>query len=109
VCFCTPGPLPPCYSWRDWPTLGTGVATIPAAALGFLLNNFFRSLFGSPLVAAIFLVVNGVLLLVGKRLRRAGHRPLAGLTVAGALFIGICQRAALISGILAAALLRRLF
>ena len=45
--------------------------------LGFLLEKFFRSLFGSPVVAAGFLVVNGILLLLGERLRAGGHRPLS--------------------------------
>ena len=108
------------YFWRDWWMLAIGVlglgsahevresrrvfllivvATIPASVLGFVLNHFFRSLFGSPLVAATFLVVNALVLLLGERLRRSGHRPLSSLTTSDALFIGVCQCAALIPGI----------
>lgn len=108
------------YFWRDWWMLASGVlgladahqnresrrafalivvATIPAVIVGFTLEKFFRGLFGSPMVAAIFLVVNGILLLVGEKLRARGHRPLAGLTMKDALIIGIWQCAALIPGI----------
>ena len=82
------------YFWRDWWTLATGVlgfggahqvgesrrvfvliviATIPAVILGFVAEKFFRGLFGSPMVAAAFLVVNGGLLIFGEKLR--GLRP----------------------------------
>ena len=47
------------------------IATIPAVIVGFLLEKFVRGLFGTPVVAAFFLVVNGLLLLVGERLRGA--------------------------------------
>ena len=46
------------------------VATIPAVIVGFVLEKFVRGLFGSPVIAAAFLVVNG-LLLFGERLRGA--------------------------------------
>ncbi len=50
------------------------VATIPAVIVGFVLEKFVRGLFGSPMIAAAFLVVNGVLLLFGERIRGNGHR-----------------------------------
>ncbi len=108
------------YFWRDWWALATGVlglgsthqvnesrrvfmliviATIPAVILGFLLEHFFRSLFGTPLVAAAFLMVNGGVLLVGEHLRGQGNRPLSSLTVLDSLVIGLCQCGALIPGI----------
>src|SRR5579875_1846378 len=34
--------------------------TVPAGLVGFVLENPLRSLFGSPYVAAVFLIVNGV-------------------------------------------------
>ena len=60
------------------------IATIPAGIMGFVLEHFFRGLFGTPLVAAAFLMVNGLLLLVGERLRagatgRDDLRPLSSL------------------------------
>jgi undecaprenyl-diphosphatase len=67
--------------------------------LGFLLEKFVRGLFGSPVVAASFLVVNGLLLLFGERLRKQGHRPLSSLTILDAVTIGFWQCTALIPGI----------
>lgn len=109
------------YFWRDWWALFTGVlglasphqrsesrrvfllivvATIPAVVVGLVLEKFFRTLFGAPLIAAAFLVVNGLLLIFGERLRaRGGNRPLASLTIADALAIGCWQCTALIPGI----------
>ena len=108
------------YFWRDWWMLFLGVigmaeeimvresrrvfmliviATIPAAIVGFTLEKFVRGLFGSPIIAASFLVVNGLLLLFGERLRNRGHRELSTLTVKDALCIGLWQCTALIPGI----------
>ncbi|MBN9559270.1 MAG: undecaprenyl-diphosphate phosphatase [Alphaproteobacteria bacterium] len=110
------------YFWRDWWALTTGVlgigsahqvgesrrvfllivvATIPAVIVGFLLEKFVRGLFGSPVVAATFLVVNGFLLLFGEKLRGSAdrNRPLSTLTVMDALTIGCWQCTALIPGI----------
>jgi undecaprenyl-diphosphatase len=108
------------YFWRDWWALVTGllgigsghqvkesrrvfllivVATVPAVILGFLLEKFVRGLFGSPVVAASFLVVNGLLLMFGERLRKQGNRPLSSLTVLDAVTIGFWQCTALIPGI----------
>jgi undecaprenyl-diphosphatase len=108
------------YFWRDWWDLARGVlgfganqevndarlafvliviATIPAVIAGFVLEKFVRGLFASPLVAASFLVVNGLLLMLGERLRALGSRPLATLTARDALIIGLWQCTALIPGI----------
>jgi undecaprenyl-diphosphatase len=46
------------------------VATIPAGILGLALEHALRTLFAKPLAAAIFLSVNGLLLIAGERLRR---------------------------------------
>ena len=112
------------YFWRDWWALLTGllgvgdahqvresrrvtwlvvVATIPAVVVGFLLEHFFRRLFGDPVTAAAVLIVNGGLLLLGERLRGgrqgARQRPLSTLSVADALTIGCWQCTALVPGI----------
>ncbi len=76
------------------------VATVPAVIVGFAFEKWFRVLFGTPPVAAAFLIVNGVVLFVGERLRRrAGDKPLAGLSWPAAIMIGVSQCAALIPGI----------
>lgn len=46
------------------------VATIPVGITGLALEHTFRTLFAKPLFAAIFLTVNGLILLAGERLRR---------------------------------------
>jgi undecaprenyl-diphosphatase len=108
------------FFWRDWWSLAVGVlgfasrhqigesrrvfmlivvATIPAVIVGFVLERFFRSLFGTPAVAAMFLMINALLLLAGEKLRGRSHRPLSSLTPMDALTIGVWQCTALIPGI----------
>src|SRR5580692_4702892 len=109
------------YFWRDWIDLGLGligqqgsldaadarrlfglivIATLPAVAVGFVLEKWLRELFGSPVIAAIFLIANGFLLFVGDRLRRGDRgRALESLTWKHALMIGCWQCTALLPGI----------
>ncbi len=109
------------FFWRDWLALILGVlglsgahqnresrrvflliviATIPAVVVGFAAEHYLRGLFASPVIAAAFLAVNGLLLLFGERLRaRSGERVLSSLTITDALVVGIWQCAALIPGI----------
>jgi undecaprenyl-diphosphatase len=78
--------------WRDWVGIVRGfvrslrdrriettyerlawlivLATIPAGITGLLLEHFLRTLFAKPLAAAVFLTVNGLILLAAERLRR---------------------------------------
>ena len=44
------------------------LGTVPAGIVGFLLEHPLRSLFGSPYIAAAFLVVNGAIMYAGERL-----------------------------------------
>ncbi len=106
------------FFWRDWWAITLGVlgigedvaearrvfllmviATIPAVIVGFTLEKLVRGLFGSPLIAAAFLIVNGMVLLFGERLRAKGNRPVSSLTKLDALTIGCFQCLALIPGI----------
>ena len=50
------------------------VATIPAGLAGLLFEHTFRVIFATPKYAAIFLIVNGIVLAAGERLRRRGAR-----------------------------------
>lgn len=81
------------YFWRDWVRIITGfftsirdrdirttdqklawmliVATIPVGITGLLFEHEFRVLFGKPIRAAIFLVINGLILFAGERFRTA--------------------------------------
>jgi undecaprenyl-diphosphatase len=115
------------YFWRDWLFIVQGlvgrggqdspsraearrllglivVATLPAVVIGFALEKLIRGLFASPLLAALFLVVNGFLLLIGDRMRDRGsddgdRQRLGALSWRGALAIGAWQCAAFIPGI----------
>ena len=109
------------YFWRDWWALLIGVlgltrdnaavnearqvfvlivaATLPAVIAGAALEHLLRGLFGAPVIAAVFLAANGVLLLFGERVRSLGHRPLSTLTLRDAVVIGCWQCTALIPGV----------
>lgn len=115
------------FYWRDWmklllALLGMGdpaerqaqrrllvmliVGTIPAALAGALFNHALKVQFAVPALAAIFLIINGVVLLVGDRRRRlkttafgpAVGKPLDELTLVDALIIGASQILALFPG-----------
>jgi undecaprenyl-diphosphatase len=85
------------------------IGTIPAGILGLALEHKLRVLFASPTSAAIFLTINGVLLLAVERFRRRPPRPgdgegdgderIAKMGFRQALGIGAAQALALIPGI----------
>jgi len=98
------------------------IATIPVGITGLLLEHVFRTVFAKPLAAAVFLTINGAILLVGERLRRraelrtnqvvaqrrsvgalaaggTGHRQLQTLDYREAGVIGLFQTLALLAGI----------
>ena len=79
------------YFWRDWARIISGffsslrdrrvettdqrlawmiiLATIPVGIVGLAFEHAFRVIFGKPVYAAIFLAVNGVILIAGERYR----------------------------------------
>jgi undecaprenyl-diphosphatase len=83
--------------------------TIPAGIIGLALEKPLRTLFASPELAAIFLIVNGAALLVFERLRKRppregdhlgdGDERIAQLSWRQAVGVGVSQAAALIPGI----------
>jgi undecaprenyl-diphosphatase len=76
------------------------VGTIPAGILGLVLEHSLRKLFASPTSAAIFLVVNGILLLIFERYRvRAAARIPTRMSWRQAVGVGTSQAAALVPGI----------
>lgn len=80
------------------------LGSIPVGIAGVLLERKLRVLFDKPLAAAAFLCVNGVILLVGERLRRnvgrhARFKRIAAMTPLDALVIGSSQIFALFAGI----------
>ncbi len=108
------------YFWRDWFGFAAAIAgrsktttedrrlfsllvvgSIPAAIVGAVFEHVLRAVFATPTIAAVFLVVNGVILFVAERLRRNGPSvgTLETATFADALLIGMAQATALIPGI----------
>ena len=74
--------------------------TIPAGLVGFIFERGLAANFARPVVASIFLVINGVLLLVGERLRRRrARRAESELSFQQAIAVGTSQVLALIPGI----------
>ncbi|GAY10921.1 undecaprenyl-diphosphate phosphatase [Pseudonocardia sp. N23] len=60
------------------------LATIPVGIAGLALEHTFRTVFSKPVPTAIFLVLNGILLLVGERLlARAAARERAMAAAGG--------------------------
>lgn len=72
--------------------------TIPAAVIGFALEDWFESLFSSPAWVSFFLLVTAVLLAVCERLGKR-TRHVDDLRVSDALLIGLMQAAAIAPGI----------
>jgi undecaprenyl-diphosphatase len=122
------------FFWRDWVRIIGGLvtsiryrrvqstaermawliilATIPVGIAGLLLDKLFRTTVGRPIPAAVFLIVNGVVLYLGERLRRraqatepaGGDAPdpdarLAQLSFGRGTLIGSAQVLALLAGI----------
>jgi undecaprenyl-diphosphatase len=108
------------YFWRDWWALGTAwlrglvrwdwsdpqarlawllvLGTLPAAALGYALEDFFESLFGQPAWVSFFLLVTAGLLAVSERLG-SRLRQIQDLRWPDALLVGLGQAAAIAPGI----------
>jgi undecaprenyl-diphosphatase len=115
------------YFWREWlglvlAVLGRGgttsrsifehrhliillvLGTLPAVVLGFVFEKWLRHLFGSPVAAAFFLILNGVVLFAGERLRRRANnardrKSLGQASLGDAIIVGLCQTTAFFPGI----------
>jgi undecaprenyl-diphosphatase len=86
------------------------VATIPTGAIALLLEHPIRTMFSKPLFAAVFLIVNGAVLLAAERMTRKTAAPsdssleatvksLETVKFRDAGLIGVFQTAALLAGI----------
>lgn len=76
------------------------IASVPAAALGYVLKDTFENRFGDPRVAAVMLFVTAGLLLAAERLY--ARRREAGTTIAtrrDAISMGLAQSLAIMPGI----------
>lgn len=99
------------------------IATIPVGILGLAFDDYFQSIFGNPKFSAIFLTINGLILIGAERLSRrdVAHELLDSdaeidhrVNVKSAVVIGFGQSLALFAGIsrfgvtMSAGLLRKL-
>jgi undecaprenyl-diphosphatase len=124
------------YFWRDWIAIVTAffgtlskrrvetpterlawlivIASIPTGILGLVLEHPLRVALAKPAAAAVFLMVNGVVLIGAERLRRRaevrslaireganedGFRRLETLDYRESVAVGLAQSTALIPGI----------
>ncbi|PSR20045.1 MAG: undecaprenyl-diphosphatase [Sulfobacillus acidophilus] len=76
-------------------------ASIPAGVVGLVLKNPLSHLFGKPMWVAVFLIVNGFIMMIGDRWhqRRAADRTLEALQPKDAVRIGLFQVLALVPGL----------
>lgn len=80
------------------------IGTVPVGLVGVAFEHKLRTIFAKPHYAAIFLTVNGAILLGGEILRRRAnarmaHHQLNDLGLANATLVGASQIAALFAGI----------
>ena len=84
------------------------IATIPVGILGLAFDDYFQSIFGKPEFSAIFLTINGLILIGAERLSRrdVAHELLDSdaeidhrVNVKSAVVIGFGQSLALFAGI----------
>lgn len=71
---------------------------VPAALFGLLLEDFFESLFGAPLIVSCLLLITGLILLLSEKISQR-LRQLEGIGVKDSLLIGLAQAAAIAPGI----------
>jgi undecaprenyl-diphosphatase len=103
------------YFWRDWLKLVQGglkglktkegklfwfivVASIPGAGIGFLLEHTAETVFRSPALIAVMLIVMGMLLLLADR-KGAKKTSLIDIRFSTSFCIGISQALAIIPGV----------
>jgi undecaprenyl-diphosphatase len=74
------------------------LGTVPAALIGYLLEDFFEEMFARPIAAAGFLLITAALLAASERLGRR-QRDLDTLNWLDALLVGLAQALAIFPGI----------
>ena len=86
-------------TWQMW--IKVVIASVPAAVIGLLFDDFIDRVFFKPMVVAVMLIVYGVLFIVVEN-RNKGKRPevkkISELTIPMLLWIGFFQMLAMIPG-----------
>lgn len=72
--------------------------SIPAGVAGLTLESFFEEAFGTPVMAAGFLLVTAVFLVIGERML-SGKKLIENLTLTDAMIVGLFQMLALFPGV----------
>ena len=85
------------------------IATIPAGLIGLLFKDSINKLFASARIAALFLIINGIILFAAEKLRKTANQKaysdsktdqeISKLSFPKSVFIGISQAFALLPGI----------
>ena len=86
-------------TWQMW--IKVAIASVPAAIVGLLFNDYLDALFYKPLPVAVMLIVYGILfIIVENRNRHVQPRvtKISELTVQMLIWIGVFQMLALIPG-----------
>ena len=86
-------------TWQMW--IKVLIASIPAAVIGLIFNDYLAAIFYKPIPVAVMLIVYGVLFIIVEN-RNKGVRPkvtkISELTIRMLLLIGVFQMLALIPG-----------
>ena len=86
-------------TWQMW--IKVLIASIPAAVIGLIFNDYLDAIFYKPIPVAVMLIVYGVLFIIVE-IRNKGVRPkvtkISELTIRMLLLIGVFQMLALIPG-----------
>lgn len=86
-------------TWQMW--IKVAIASVPAAVVGLIFNDYLDAIFYKPLPVAIMLIVYGVLFIFVEN-RNKGMKPevtkISQLTVKMLMWIGVFQMLALIPG-----------
>jgi undecaprenyl-diphosphatase len=74
------------------------VGTFPAALIGLVLETPLRHMFSNVTSAATFLIVNGLILYWGEKLKGHGKKEIQDLSYGQVIVIGLFQALALVPG-----------
>ena len=103
------------YFWKDWLRLGTQgftaprtkdgrlfwylvIATVPGAVVGYALEKKAETIFRTPLLIAVALIVMGAILFWAER-KSAKKDDLNNITLRTSFLIGLSQALAIIPGV----------